>query len=210
MSRWRPILVSGRLPMSRAGRRDPRARAGRGVGRAARARARRAAARAGQRRRRRPRAGGGGHAGHARRAGGAGGDGLGRAQRDRAAGEPRAAGRRRGRAARRRRALMFLGKVVGTVWSTVKWKQVEGLKLLLVRPYSLADLGGAPARPAPTHEAVVCADVLDAGVGDDVVCAYGHAARVAVAERLPEGEAPPVPIDAAVVAIVDGMDVRAA
>ena len=102
---------------------------------------------------------------------------------------------------------MFLGKVIGTVWSTVKSKQVEGLKLLLVRPYSLADLGGAVSVPAPTHDAVVCADVLDAGVGDDVVVAYGHAARVAVAEKLVEGEKPPYPIDAAVVAIVDGMNI---
>lgn len=104
---------------------------------------------------------------------------------------------------------MFLGKVIGTVWSTVKFDRMEGLKLLLVRPYSLADLGGHPERPAPLHEAVVCADVLDAGVGDDVVIAFGHAARVAVAESLPEGEKPPVPIDAAVVMIVDGRNVEA-
>lgn len=105
---------------------------------------------------------------------------------------------------------MFLGRVIGTVWSTVKWKQIEGLKLLLVRPYSLADLGGRPRVVSPTHDAVVCADVLDAGVGDDVVCAYGHAARVAMAEKLAEGEKPPFPIDAAIVAIVDGMDTSSA
>ena len=102
---------------------------------------------------------------------------------------------------------MFLGKVIGTVWSTVKWEQVGGLKLLLVRPYSLADLGGKVADKAPLHDAVVCADVLDAGVGDDVVVAYGHAARVAVSEVLGEGAKPTVPIDAAVVMIVDGMEV---
>ncbi|MSP61905.1 MAG: ethanolamine utilization protein EutN [Myxococcales bacterium] len=102
---------------------------------------------------------------------------------------------------------MFLGKVIGTVWSTVKWKEVAGLKLLLVRPYSLADLGGSPRERAPTHDAVVCADTLDAGVGDDVVIAFGHAARVAVSGHLPEGEKPPFPIDAAVVAIVDGMEI---
>ena len=102
---------------------------------------------------------------------------------------------------------MFLGKVIGTVWSTVKWKQVEGLKLLLVRPYTLADLGGHPAQAAPTHDAVVCADVLDAGVGEDVLVAYGHAARVAVSDKLREGEPPPFPIDAAIVAIIDGMSV---
>src|SRR5687767_12770686 len=108
---------------------------------------------------------------------------------------------------------MFLGKVIGTVWSTVKWPKVDGLKLLLVRPYTLADLGGAlpdgvPA--APTHDAVVCCDTLDAGVGDEVVIAYGHAARVAISEALPEGQKPELPIDAAVVAIVDGMDVTPA
>ena len=110
---------------------------------------------------------------------------------------------------------MFLAKVIGSVWSSVKWPELGGLKLLLVRPYSLADLGGggggggsdggadAPAAPAPTHDGVVCADVLGAGVGEDVVIAYGHAARVAVSELLPDGAKPNVPIDAAVVAIVD-------
>jgi ethanolamine utilization protein EutN len=98
---------------------------------------------------------------------------------------------------------MFLAKVIGSVWSSVKWPELGGLKLLLVRPYSLADLGGAPAAAAPTHDGVVCADVLGAGVGEDVVIAYGHAARVAVSELLPDGAKPNVPIDAAVVAIVD-------
>jgi microcompartment protein CcmK/EutM len=113
---------------------------------------------------------------------------------------------------------MFVGRVIGTVWSTVKWPQVQGLKLLLVRPYHLADLmdltdlaatdacaaanpraatdaRAATARPEPLPapeaaaspsprggpdcEAVVCVDLLDAGVGDDVVVAFGHAARVA-------------------------------
>jgi len=98
---------------------------------------------------------------------------------------------------------MFLAKVIGTVWSSVKWQELSGLKLLLVRPYSLADLGGHADEPAPGHDGVVCADVLGAGVGEDVVIAYGHAARVAVSELLPDGAKPSVPIDAAVVAIVD-------
>jgi len=98
---------------------------------------------------------------------------------------------------------MFLGKVIGTVWSTVKWPELQGYKLLLVRPYSFGDLGGSPPVLAPEHEGVVCADVLDAGVGDEVVIAYGHAARVAVSEKLGAGESPKIPVDAAVVAIVD-------
>ena len=97
---------------------------------------------------------------------------------------------------------MFLGKVVGTVWSTVKWPGLAGIKLLLVRPYSWSDLGGAPATRAPDDEGVVCADELDAGVGDDVIVAYGHAARVALSSDA-EAEQPTIPIDAAVVAVVD-------
>ena len=105
---------------------------------------------------------------------------------------------------------MFLGKVIGTVWSSVKWPEMEGLKLLLVRPYTLTDLGGAPSSgvAAPLHDAVVCADVLGAGVGEDVVIAYGHAARVAISDALGEHDKPPYPIDAAVVMIVDGRDIR--
>lgn len=99
---------------------------------------------------------------------------------------------------------MFLAKVIGTVWSSVKWPELEGLKLLLVRPYSVADVvGGSAGEPAPLDEGVVCADVLGAGIGEDVIISYGHAARVAVSEALAEGANPPVPIDAAVVAIVD-------
>ena len=138
---------------------------------------------------------------------------------------------------------MFVGKVVGTVWSTVKWPGVSGHKLLLVRPYHLGDLLAHPAATVsdlgsaqsasqaapPAHvdsEAVVCIDLLDAGVGDDVIVAFGHAARVAAdpsllgpspsipqsssghPSSLPAQAKPPVtPIDAAVVAVVDGFHI---
>jgi len=104
---------------------------------------------------------------------------------------------------------MFLGRVIGTVWSTVKWPELQGHKLLLVRPYSLADLArvGTDVDAAPNHDGVVCADVLGAGVGEDVVVAFGHAARVAISESLSAGEQPSIPIDAAVVAIVDRLSI---
>ena len=113
---------------------------------------------------------------------------------------------------------MFLGRVVGSVWSTVKWPEATGLKLLLVRPYCLADLAvgpgsgggatsGAGAGAQPTDDLVVCADRLDAGPGDDVLVAFGHAARVAMAGALPAGQKPNVPIDAAVVAVVDHVQI---
>ena len=112
---------------------------------------------------------------------------------------------------------MFLGRVAGTVWSTEKWPETRGLKLLLVRPYRLGDFSPGqatdPARPAgqasePTDDLVVCADLLDAGPGDDVLVAFGHAARVAVSEKLAPGAQPNVPIDAAVVAVVDRVEIE--
>jgi ethanolamine utilization protein EutN len=114
---------------------------------------------------------------------------------------------------------MFLGRVAGTVWSTVKWPQAQGLKLLLVRPYRLGDLppgvaagdvgdgGNVGSASEPTDDLVVCADILDAGTGDDVIVAFGHAARVALSEKLPPGSKPSVPIDAAVVAVVDRVEI---
>jgi ethanolamine utilization protein EutN len=108
---------------------------------------------------------------------------------------------------------VFLGRVAGTVWSTVKWPETRGLKLLLVRPYRLGDLAPGVVRAGveasePTDDLVVCADLLDAGPGDDVLVAFGHAARVAVSEKLPAGAKPNVPIDAAVVAVVDRVEIE--
>jgi len=105
---------------------------------------------------------------------------------------------------------MFLGRVTGSVWSTVKWPAAKGLKLLLVRPYRLADLpptvAGPPTGGDSLDDLVVCADVLDAGPGDDVLVAFGHAARVAVAGALAPGQKPDAPIDAPVVAVVDRVE----
>ena len=108
---------------------------------------------------------------------------------------------------------MFMARVVGTVWGAVKWDGLNGLKLLLVRPYNLDDLrraggcvGDDGMAPQGVHEGVVVADVLGAGPGEDVVVAYGHAARVGIEPELAAGEAPHFPVDAAVVAIVDHYD----
>ena len=72
---------------------------------------------------------------------------------------------------------MFLGRVAGTVWSTVKWPQAQGLKLLLVRPYRLGDLRGALAREAaPRAQRAVGADRRSGGL-------RGHARRRARRRR---------------------------
>lgn len=104
---------------------------------------------------------------------------------------------------------MFLGKVIGSVWSTVKWPQLTGVKFLLVQPFEYGDLTGEGPVAGP-QDGVVVADTLDAGVGDTVLVAFGHAARVAISPEIGQGEAPPIPIDAAVVAVVDGFEISTA
>jgi microcompartment protein CcmK/EutM len=99
---------------------------------------------------------------------------------------------------------MFAAQVVGTIWSTVKWPKIEGIKLLAVRPLSMADFDDAAA-PPDEDGLVVCADLMQAGVGDRVLVAYGHAARVAMHESLAPGQKPAFPVDAAIVAIIEGI-----
>jgi ethanolamine utilization protein EutN len=88
---------------------------------------------------------------------------------------------------------MFLGKVVGTVWSTKKTPDLEGVRFLIVHPIDLDK--------EPTRNIVVVADRLGAGVGEVVLCAYGKAARSAVGDQ-------EMSIEAAVVGIIDRVDVQ--
>ncbi len=100
---------------------------------------------------------------------------------------------------------MFLGRVIGNVWATKKWPEIAGLKLLVVRPHTLAELGNREP-PRVCDDAVIAADLLGACVGEDVILAYGHAARAGLEELAPGGLTRH-PVDAAVVAIVDNWDV---
>jgi ethanolamine utilization protein EutN len=88
--------------------------------------------------------------------------------------------------------LMFLGKVVGTVWSTKKTPDLEGIRFLVVHPYDL--------EKEPTRNIVIVADRLGAGSGEMVICAFGKAARTAMGNQ-------EMAIEAAVVGIVDRVDI---
>ncbi len=90
---------------------------------------------------------------------------------------------------------MFLAKVVGSVWSTKKTDNLKNLRFLIVNPINL--------KKAPLTDVVVVADVLGAGIGELVICAYGHAARKAICPENPSD----LSLEAAVVGIVDRMDV---
>lgn len=88
---------------------------------------------------------------------------------------------------------MFLAKVVGTVWSTKKSPDLEGVRFLVVHPYDL--------EKEPTRNIVVVADRLGAGTGEMVMCAFGKAARTAIGNQ-------DMSIEAAVVGIVDRVDLH--
>jgi microcompartment protein CcmK/EutM len=88
---------------------------------------------------------------------------------------------------------MFLGKVVGTVWSTKKSPDLEGVKFLIVHPIELDK--------EPNRSIVVVADRLGAGVGEIVMCAFGKAARSAIGDQ-------EMSIEAAVVGIIDRVDIQ--
>lgn len=90
---------------------------------------------------------------------------------------------------------MFLAKVVGTVWSTKKTPDLEGVRFLVVHPYDL--------EKQPTRNIVVVADRLGAGTGEMVMCAFGKAARSAIGNQ-------EMSIEAAVVGIVDRVDLNEA
>jgi ethanolamine utilization protein EutN len=90
---------------------------------------------------------------------------------------------------------VFLAKVVGSVWATKKTDNLDNLKFLVVNPINL--------KKEPLTDVIVVADVLGAGIGETVICAYGHAARKAIAPGNPSG----LSLEAAVVGIVDKIDI---
>lgn len=89
---------------------------------------------------------------------------------------------------------MELGRVRGSVWCTRKSDELSGCKLLLVETWD-------PARETAVPALRVCADLIGAGVGEKVLLTTGSAARRAVGDEQ-------APVDAAVVAIVDGWELR--
>lgn len=88
---------------------------------------------------------------------------------------------------------MQIGRVVGTVVSTQKHRKLHGAKLLLVQPLTLDE------RPRGT--ALLAIDSVGAGVGEKVlVVIEGKAAGDALGRKA-------APVDAAIVGIVDRVDV---
>jgi ethanolamine utilization protein EutN len=87
---------------------------------------------------------------------------------------------------------LLLARIVGTVVATRKDPRLVSNKLLLARPID------------PTGKAegnyLVALDTVDAGVGETVLIVSGSSARMAAGMK-------DTPVDAAVVGIVDTVDV---
>ena len=91
---------------------------------------------------------------------------------------------------------MMLGRVIGKVVSTIKHSSHESRKALLVQPIELdgSDYGVT----------LVALDAVDAGVGDRVLLTTeGYSAMTSV------GRGTQAPIDAAIIGVVDRVDLLA-
>ena len=97
---------------------------------------------------------------------------------------------------------MYLARVIGTVVATHKAQDMDGIKLLVVEPVAAAAEGHVRIylRNGEPHVAI---DTVQAGEGDLVSCVGSREAALA-APRV--GKTSFVPVDAAIIGIVDEAD----
>ena len=86
---------------------------------------------------------------------------------------------------------MLIFRVIGHVCATKKQDAVNGQKLMIVKETETAQGKG---------DVFVAADMVGAGVGEDVLVVTGSTARRAAGK---EG----VPVDSAIVGIIDSMEI---
>ena len=93
---------------------------------------------------------------------------------------------------------MFLARVIGSIVATKKDAAMTGRKLLLLRPLVVDE--ARPDQLRPGVNTVVAVDALGAGIDAVVLFCQGSSARAADGMKT-------LPIDAAVIGIVDRVDV---
>lgn len=89
---------------------------------------------------------------------------------------------------------MIVGRVIGTVVSTQKDPRMEGVKLQVVQPFSIADM-------KPDGKPLVAVDTVGAGLGEIVMVCAGSSARQTSRTNN-------TPTDASIMAIIDTIDVQ--
>ena len=95
---------------------------------------------------------------------------------------------------------MFLAKVTGSLISTQKVASMVGQKLLIVEPLRIDEMDQSSLKP--TGRSFVVVDTVGAGEGEVVLCVQGSSARYT-----PETKT--LPVDAAIIGIVDQVQVAA-
>ncbi len=94
---------------------------------------------------------------------------------------------------------MFLAKVTGSVVSTHKVESMTGQKLLIVEPLRVNEKNKKDLQP--TGRTFIAVDTVGAGEGEVVFCVQGSSARLTDSTK-------DLPIDAAIVGIVDSVNVK--
>ena len=90
---------------------------------------------------------------------------------------------------------MIIAKVVGTVVATRKDERLLSAKLLVARPID------PTGKPEGSY--LVAVDTVDAGVGETVLIVSGSSARMAAGQK-------DCPVDAAIIGIIDHIDIEKA
>jgi ethanolamine utilization protein EutN len=93
---------------------------------------------------------------------------------------------------------MFLGRITGSLVATQKVESMVGQKLLVVEPLRVNEKDQSDL--APTGRTFVAVDTVGAGEGEVVLCVQGSSARFTP-------ETKQLPVDAAVIGIVDQVQV---
>lgn len=94
---------------------------------------------------------------------------------------------------------MFIGKVTGTIVATQKTPSMTGHTMFIVEPLRVSDETGNELKS--TGRSFVCVDCVGAGEGETVLCVQGSSARLT-------DETAKLPIDAAIIGIVDTVSVK--
>ncbi len=94
---------------------------------------------------------------------------------------------------------MFVARVTGSLVSTHKVQAMVGQKLLVVEPLRVNEHDQSDLQP--TGRTFIVVDPLGAGVGEIVLCVQGSSARFTPETKM-------LPIDAAIVGIVDTVTIK--
>ncbi len=93
---------------------------------------------------------------------------------------------------------MFVGRITGSIVSTQKVESMIGQKLLVVEPLRVDEKDQKQLKP--TGRTFIVVDTVGAGEGEVVLCVQGSSARFTA-------ETKTLPIDAAVIGIVDQVQI---